>query len=104
MCDFLDAVMTLLARAPAETATLSPEGSLLAAPMAALAGSPRSFDTVYGGAGLLQRQAEAAEAADDAALAGLLRDIGNEIARGTLRPPAQAKAVRRFTGFVYPVI
>ena len=105
MSDFLDAVAALLARAPLDApAPAAAEGSLLAPPMTALAASSRSFDAVYGGAGLLPRLAEEAEAAGNAALAGMLRGLAEGIADEALRPPAPPEAVRRFTGFVYPVI
>lgn len=105
MSDFLDAVARLLDMAPADPpAPTETDGSFLAPPMPALALSSRSFDAVCGGAGLLDRLAEEAEAEGDTTLAELLRALAGDMASGALRPPASPDAVRRFTGFVYPVI
>lgn len=105
MSDFFEKVAELLRRAPADHPAPAPDkGSLLASPMRALAES-RSFAEVFGSDNrLFERLAEEAEAQGDAALAGLLRSIEAGLVDASLRPPEHPAAVRRFSGFVYPVI
>lgn len=104
MSDFLQRISTLLATAPAERPAVAEHASLLAPPMEALT-ETRSFSEVYGADDrLFSRLAEDADAGGDHRLAALLRDLEDGLADGSLQAPGSPEPVRRFSGFVYPVI
>ena len=105
MSDFLERVAELFRRAPATPpGPASNNGSLLASPMPALE-EIRGFAEVFGPDNrLFEQLAQEADAQGDTGLAELLLGIESGLDDESLRPPESRTPVRRFTGFVYPVI
>lgn len=105
--DFLERIASLLALAPKEAApprAADADGSLLGPPGGELAGL-RSFCEIYGGgSALLPGLADAAKETGDDRLAAMIRAVAQGIDDRSLQRPAEPKPVRRFGGFVYPVV
>ena len=105
--DFLERVASLLALAPKQAAdprATDADGSLLGPPGDELS-RLRSFCEIYGGGNaLLPRLADAAEETGDDRLVAMIRALAQGIDDRSLQRPAEPKPVRRFGGFVYPVV